>query len=218
MDTCALIGKSQVVKDVLRRAETLAPVPRPLLICGERGTGKELLASFIHTGSKYASGPFIAVNSAGYNDDLLASELFGHEKGAFTGATARRAGCLERADGGTLFFDEIGAMSLRFQEKLLRVVETMSFERLGGEESRAIDVRLIFATNADLALMMKTGEFRPDFYDRIAFEVLNLPPLRERTPTGPGRKKSLADAALPPIIPTSAFPGLINPMVLGPMT
>ncbi len=180
MSACALVGESRVIKDVLRQAETLAAIPRPLLICGERGTGKELLASFVHEKSKCVSGPFIVVNCAVYSDELLASELFGHEKGAFTGAAARRIGCLERADGGTLFFDEIGTMSMRFQEKLLRVTETMSFERLGSHKSHVVDVRCIFATNADLASMIKRGEFRPDLYDRIAFEVLTLPPLRER--------------------------------------
>ncbi|MGA1866978.1 MAG: sigma 54-interacting transcriptional regulator [bacterium] len=176
----AFIGRSQAIKDILHKAERLASIPRPLLIRGERGTGKELLASFIHTTSIFSAGPFIAINSSVYNDEILASELFGYEKGAFTGALSRHIGCLDRAHGGTLFFDEIGNMSIRFQEKLLRVLETKCFEPLGAEKSHYIDVRFIFATNANLESMIENGFFRPDFYDRIAFEILTLPPLRQR--------------------------------------
>jgi DNA-binding NtrC family response regulator len=175
-----IIGKSSDLLEVLQKAETFAPVPRPLIIRGERGTGKEMLALFIHGKSRFSGGPFVAVNCAVFNDELLASELFGHEKGAFTGAVSQRRGCLEKAAGGTLFFDEVGSMSLRFQESLLRVLETKKFERLGGHETLTANSRFIFATNADLDAMMEKNEFRKDLYDRIAFVTLTLPPLRQR--------------------------------------
>lgn len=175
-----IIGNSENLKDVLRRSENLASVPRPLLIRGERGTGKELLAGFIHEKSHCSDGPFVPVNCALYNEDLLASELFGHEKGSFTSADSRRAGCLELADGGSLFFDEVGNMTPAFQSKMLRVLETRTYRRVGGNRPLQTNARFIFATNADLVLMMNKGEFRRDFYDRIAFETLTLPPLRER--------------------------------------
>lgn len=175
-----IIGNNPLFTNVLKKAEAFAPVPRSLILRGERGTGKELLACFIHRKSPQAEGPFIAVNCAVFNDELLASELFGHERGAFTGAATQRRGCLEKARGGTLFFDEVGNMSLRFQENLLRVLETKKFERLGGREVLTADARFIFATNADLEGMMQRGEFRKDLYDRIAFETLTLPPLRQR--------------------------------------
>ena len=179
-NTTDIIGKSRVLSDVLKKAGAFAPVPRPLVVRGERGTGKELLAHFIHEKSAFARGPFVAVNCAVFNDELLASELFGHEKGAFTGATFQRSGCLEKARGGSLFFDEVGNMSLRFQENLLRVLETKKFERLGGRGTLTADARFIFATNADLESLMQKGEFRKDLYDRIAFETLTVPPLRQR--------------------------------------
>jgi DNA-binding NtrC family response regulator len=175
-----IVGESEAIRSILARAEQLADVPRPILIRGERGTGKELLAAFMHARSSRSPGPFVAVNCAVYNDELLADELFGHEKGAFTGADTRRAGCIERGDGGTLFLDEIGNMSVGFQEKMLRVIEAKRFERLGGGESLDADVRFISATNADLESLIAQNEFRADFYDRIAFETLVCPPLRER--------------------------------------
>lgn len=175
-----IVGKSTVLLNILEKAKAFAPVPRSLIIRGERGTGKELLAQLIHRHSGFAEGPFVAVNCAVFSDELLSSELFGHERGAFTGATSRRVGCLEKARRGTLFFDEVGNMSVRLQESLLRVLETRKFERLGGRESVTVNARFIFATNADLESMMKRGEFRKDLYDRIAFETLTLPPLRQR--------------------------------------
>jgi DNA-binding NtrC family response regulator len=147
---------------------------------GERGTGKELLASYIHSKSDRATGAFVAVNCAIYNDELLASELFGHKKGAFTGADSIHIGCLERAQNGTLFFDEVGNMSVQFQAKLLRVLEQNTFTRVGGEKTLTTNARFIFATNADLEGMIERGEFRADLYDRMTFETLILPPLRQR--------------------------------------
>ncbi len=179
-DSNQIVGQSMALRSLLIRAEAFAPVPRPLIIRGERGTGKELLALFIHSKSTFSSGPFVGANCAVFNDELLASELFGHEKGAFTGASSQRRGCLEKAYGGTLFFDEVGNMSLRFQETLLRVLETKKYERLGGRGILEANTRFIFATNADLENMMEKGEFRKDLYDRIAFETLTLPPLRQR--------------------------------------
>jgi psp operon transcriptional activator len=175
-----IIGNSNALLEVLKQAETFAAAPRPLVIRGERGTGKEMMALFIHGKSPFSAGPFVAVNCAVFNDELLASELFGHEKGAFTGAVSQRRGCLEKAAGGTLFFDEVGNMSLRFQESLLRVLESKKFERLGGRDTLEAHVRYIFATNADLETMMARGDFRKDLYDRIAFVTLTLPPLRQR--------------------------------------
>jgi DNA-binding NtrC family response regulator len=179
-DSNQIIGESDELRDLLKKAEAFSSVPRSLLIRGERGTGKELLALFIHRKSTYSSGPFVGANCAVFNDELLASELFGHEKGAFTGASSQRRGCLEKAYGGTLFFDEVGNMSLRFQETLLRVLETKKYERLGGRETLEANTRFIFATNADLESMMEKGEFRKDLYDRMAFETLTLPSLRKR--------------------------------------
>jgi DNA-binding NtrC family response regulator len=175
-----IVGKSPLIREILSRAESFASVPRPLLVRGERGTGKELLAAFIHSRSNRKDKPLVTVNCAVYNDELLASELFGHEKGAFTGADTAHAGCLEQADGGSLFFDEVGNMSLQFQAKLLRVLENNTFRRVGGEKSRKVDVRFIFATNADLEGMIERGEFRADLFDRMTFETLTLPPLRQR--------------------------------------
>jgi DNA-binding NtrC family response regulator len=147
---------------------------------GERGTGKELVASYIHQKSRRASGPFIAVNCAAFSGNLLESEMFGHEKGAFTGAGGRKLGRFELADGGSLFLDEIGNMSEDFQEMILRVVEYQKFERVQGTETVEVDVRLLAATNADMEAMMERGDFRRDLYDRLAFKTITVPPLRER--------------------------------------
>jgi psp operon transcriptional activator len=174
------IARSKVMQELTAKAEQLAKIPRPLLIRGERGTGKELMADFIHKASPRSSSSFVAINCAAFNDELLNSEIYGHEKGAFTGADSRRAGRLEQAHGGTLFMDEIGNMSSNFQEKILRVVEYQKFERLGGTETIQADVRIVSATNADLEEMMSENLFRRDLYDRLSFAEINIPPLRKR--------------------------------------
>lgn len=174
------IGSSPEFLSVVEQATKFASVPRPILIRGERGTGKEVLARYIHNQSQRCEFKFVAVNCAALHDELFLAEIFGHEKGAFTGATSSRAGKLELANGGTLFLDEIANMSRDAQEKLLRVVEYQQFERLGGTEEIDVDVRILAATNANLAEMIKSGEFLADLYDRIAFAELTLPPLRKR--------------------------------------
>ena len=175
-----LVGESRALGQVLEQVEAVAAVPRPVLIRGERGTGKELIAAQIHFRSPRAEGPFVTVNCAAFTGGLLESEMFGHEKGAFTGADSRRAGRFELADGGTLFFDEVGNMPLEFQQKVLRTVEYQEFERVGGTETIRVDVRVVAATNADLQQLMGQGRFRPDLYDRLTFADIYVPPLRQR--------------------------------------
>lgn len=174
------LGQSERFIEFQERLSRVAPIERPVLLIGERGTGKELAASRLHFLSKRWEGPFITLNCATLSPTLIESELFGHEKGAFTGAEGRRKGRFEAADGGTLFLDEIGAIPLEAQEKILRVVEYGSFERVGSSSPIEVDVRIIGATNADLAAMAGEGRFKPDLLDRLSFEVLFLPPLRER--------------------------------------
>ena len=174
------VGKSPLMKNVLHQARTFAKIPRPILIRGERGTGKELLATFIHRQSDRRECAYIPVNCAAFHEDLFLSEMFGHEKSAFTGATSAKAGKLERAHQGTLFLDEIANMAKSAQEKLLRVIEYQRFERVGSTREIEVDVRILAATNAPLEEMMQKGEFLPDLYDRISFAELTLPPLRKR--------------------------------------
>lgn len=172
------VGRSDSYLKVLQEARQLAPIPRPILIRGERGTGKELLAKFIHQESSREN--YVVVNCAAFQEDLFVAEMFGREKGAYTGAVDSQAGKLEMADKGTLFLDEVANMNRTVQEKLLRVIEYQQFERLGGNRSIEVDVRIIAATNADLDKMMENGEFLPDLYDRLSFAELMLPPLRRR--------------------------------------
>jgi len=175
------LGQSESFLDFQEKLSRVAPVNRPVLLMGERGTGKELAASRLHYLSTRWDGPFVTLNCSTLTPTLIESELFGYQKGAFTGAESSRKGRFEAADGGTLFLDEIGTIPMVAQEKILRVVEYGSFERVGSATSTEVDVRIICATNADLAAMAEKGEFKRDLLDRLSFEVLFLPPLRNRT-------------------------------------
>ena len=175
------IGQSDVFLEFQERLSRVAPVPRPVLLIGERGTGKELAAARLHYLSGRWQKPFVALNCAALSPTLIEAELFGYERGAFTGALQRRAGRFEAADGGTVFLDEIGNVPLEVQEKILRVVEYQAFERVGSAEAVEVDVRIVAATHADLPGLCAAGRFRPDLLDRLSFEVLRLPPLRERS-------------------------------------
>ncbi len=175
-----LIGQSPIFLDALAHASAAAALDRPLLICGERGSGKELIAARVHFLSPRWEGAFVKLNCAALAEELLDSELFGHEAGAFTGATRRHQGRFERAEGGTLFLDEIASASLRIQEKLLRVIEYGEYERVGGAETRVADVRIVAAANVDLPRLAEAGKFRADLLDRLAFDVIQTPPLRAR--------------------------------------
>ncbi len=175
-----IIGSSPKLQQILQRAQTVAPIPRPALITGELGTGKELVAAAIHYGSDRKDRPFVKVNCAAIADQLLESELFGHEKGAYTGATEARTGKFEAASGGTLFLDEIGNTTPEFQQNVLRAIEYSEIQRVGSATPIFVDVRVIAATNTDLETEIAEGRFRQDLYDRLRFEVLHMPPLRER--------------------------------------
>ncbi|WP_448547924.1 phage shock protein operon transcriptional activator [Thalassotalea fusca] len=175
-----LIGQSNSFLEVLEQISQIAPLSKPVLIIGERGTGKELVAARLHYLSKRWDQNYLKLNCAALNENLLESELFGYESGAFTGANKRHEGRFERADNGTLFLDEVANTSGLIQEKLLRVVEYGEFERVGGSRTIKTNARLIAATNEDLPSMADIGEFRADLLDRLAFDVITLPPLRER--------------------------------------
>jgi psp operon transcriptional activator len=174
------IGQSEVFLEFQERLSRVAPVNRSVLLIGERGTGKELAASRLHFLSKRWNAPLVALNCSALTPSLIESELFGYERGAFTGAERRRTGRFEAADGGTLFLDEIGTIPMEVQEKILRVVEYASFERVGSSDSIEVDVRIIAATNSNLAELVAQGRFKQDLLDRLSFEVLFVPPLRER--------------------------------------
>src|SRR5690554_3405320 len=175
-----LIGQSDSFLSVLEHVSQAAPMNKPVLIIGERGTGKELIAERLHYLSKRWEQPYLKLNCAALNENLLESELFGHEAGSFTGANKKHEGRFERAHGGTLFLDELANTSALVQEKLLRVIEYGEFERVGGNKTVRTDVRLIAATNDDLPSLATEHKFRPDLLDRLAFDVITLPPLRER--------------------------------------
>ena len=175
-----LIGEARAFLDLLDRVSQVAPLDRPVLVIGERGTGKELIAARLHFLSPRWDRPLVKLNAAALPESLLESELFGHEVGAFTGAIRRRLGRFERADGGSLFLDEIASTGLAVQERLLRVVEYGTFERVGASAATQVDVRLIGATNIDLPAAADAGRFRHDLLDRLAFDVLTVPPLRAR--------------------------------------
>ncbi|MBM3865647.1 MAG: sigma-54-dependent Fis family transcriptional regulator [Verrucomicrobia bacterium] len=175
-----IIGGSGPLREVIERVRLVAPSRATILIEGESGTGKELIAQAVHQASPRARGAFVAVHCAALSENLLESELFGHERGAFTGATERRVGRFESADGGTLFLDEIGEISVSTQVKLLRFLETRAIERVGGSKPLELDVRLVAATNRDLETMVRQGRFREDLFFRLNVIRIRMPPLRER--------------------------------------
>ena len=175
-----IIGDSPALREVLAKVEQVAPTASTVLLRGETGTGKELVAHAIHINSPREDKPFVRVNCAALAPGVLESELFGHEKGSFTGALARRPGRFELADGGTLFLDEVGDLPMEIQIKLLRTLQEREFERVGGAETIKVDVRLVSATNRNLEKMIEDGEFREDLYYRLNVFPINLPPLRDR--------------------------------------
>jgi two-component system NtrC family response regulator/two-component system response regulator HydG len=204
-----LVGESPAIRSVLRQAALVAPTRTTVLLLGETGTGKERLAQAIHEASPRRHGPFVAVNCAALSENLLESELFGHEKGAFSGAHCRRPGRFELASGGTIFLDEVGEISPGMQVKLLRVLQERRFERVGGNETLAVDLRIIAATNRDLRQMVGERTFRADLYYRLHVMALEVPPLRARQ----GDIPLLVEHLLPRV---SAALGLPPPSVSRP--
>jgi len=180
-DAGTMLGESPAFLSLLEQVSRVAAVSKPVLVIGERGTGKELVAARLHYLSPRWDAPFVKLNCATLTESLLETELFGHEAGAFTGASRRHVGRFEQADGGTLFLDELATVSMRVQEKILRAVEYGQFERVGGSETLSVDVRIVGATNTDLPAAVRAGTFRADLLDRLAFDVLTVPPLRART-------------------------------------
>jgi psp operon transcriptional activator len=178
--TYEAIGQSEAFIEFQEQISRVAPVDRPVMVIGERGTGKELAAARIHFLSKRWEKPLVTLNCAALTPTLIGSELFGYEKGAFTGAGTRTAGRFEQAAGGTLFLDEIGTIPMEVQEKILRAVEYGTFERVGSARPVQVDVRIVAATHADLPAMVKSGTFKQDLLDRLSFEVIHVPPLRCR--------------------------------------
>lgn len=175
-----IIGEAPVFLEMLEHVSRAAPLSKPVLVVGERGTGKELIASRLHFLSDRWEQPVVKVNCAALTESILESELFGHEAGAFTGATKTHAGHFERADTGTLILDELATISLRMQEKILRAIEYGEIQRVGGSETMQVDVRIVGSTNSDLQKLAAEGKFRIDLLDRLAFDVITVPPLRER--------------------------------------
>jgi psp operon transcriptional activator len=175
-----IIGEAPTFLEMLEHVSRAAPLSKPVLVVGERGTGKELVASRLHFLSNRWEQHVIKVNCAALTESILESELFGHEAGAFTGAAKTHIGHFERADGGTLILDELATISLRMQEKILRTIEYGEIQRVGGNETLQVDVRIVGSTNADLQTLADEGRFRKDLLDRLAFDVITVPPLRER--------------------------------------
>lgn len=176
----SFIGQSTAFLDLVERASRAAALNRPVLVIGERGTGKELVAERLHRLSPRWDGPLVTINCAALPETLIEAELFGHEAGAFTGATRARAGRFEEADGGTLFLDELATLSASAQERLLRAVEYGEITRIGANNAVRVDVRIVAATNEHLPALVDSGRFRADLLDRLSFEVVTLPPLRVR--------------------------------------
>ncbi len=179
-DTQTIIGEAPVFLEMLEHVSRVAPLSKPVLVVGERGTGKELIASRLHFLSNRWESRIVKVNCAALTESILESELFGHEAGAFTGAARTHIGHFERADGGTLVLDELATVPLRTQEKILRVIEYGEIQRVGGNDTMTVDVRIVGSTNADLRQRAADGRFREDLLDRLAFDVITVPPLRER--------------------------------------
>jgi len=175
-----IIGEAPVFLEMLEHVSRAAPLDRSVLVVGERGTGKELIASRLHFLSERWEQSVVKVNCAALTESILESELFGHEAGAFTGAQKTHIGHFERADGGTLILDELATISLRMQEKILRVIEYGEIQRVGGSDTLRVDVRIVGSTNANLQALAANGKFRRDLLDRLAFDVITVPPLRER--------------------------------------
>ena len=178
--TNRILGESKAMARVFEQVSRAAQLDRPILVVGERGTGKELIAARLHFLSRRWDQPYVKINCGAFSEGILESELFGHEAGAFTGATKRQLGRFERAHGGSLFLDELGNLPLAAQERMLRVIEYGEFERVGGQQLIQIDARLIAATNEHLPDRVTAGDFRGDLLDRLTFDVISLPPLRDR--------------------------------------
>jgi len=175
-----MIGESASFLEMQEHVSRVSPLNKPVLIVGERGTGKELVAARLHYLSRRWQQNFLKINCAAFSETLLEDQLFGHESGAFTGASSQKKGYFERADGGTLFLDELANTAMPVQEKILRIIEYGELERLGGNQTLKIDVRIVAATNEDLPSLARDGRFRDDLLDRLAFDVITLPPLRAR--------------------------------------
>jgi psp operon transcriptional activator len=178
--TQPIIGEAPAFLEMLEHVSRAAPLDKPVLVVGERGTGKELIASRLHFLSDRWEQRLVKVNCAALTESILESELFGHEAGAFTGAVRTHVGHFERADGGTLVLDELATISVRMQEKILRVIEYGEIQRVGGSDTLRVDVRIVGSTNSDLQSLAASGHFRQDLLDRLAFDVITVPPLRER--------------------------------------
>jgi DNA-binding NtrC family response regulator len=188
-----IIGESEEIQEIKETITRVAPTEARVLISGENGTGKELVAKWIHHESARAEGPLVDVNCAAIPSELIESELFGHEEGAFTGATEQRIGKFEQAHEGTLFLDEIGDMSLSAQAKVLRVLQENKIQRVGGDRNIDVDVRVVAATNKDLMAEIEDGSFREDLYHRIGVILIDVPPLRERRDDIPLLTRHIAD-------------------------
>lgn len=180
MSAPRMMGESAVFLEMQEHVSLVAPLNKPVLIVGERGTGKELIAARLHYLSPRWQQNFLKINCAAFSDSLLEAQLFGHEAGAFTGASGQKKGYFERADAGTLFLDELATTPMAVQERILRIIEYGEFERLGGNQTLKVDVRIVAATNEDLPTLARQGKFREDLLDRLAFDVITLPPLRAR--------------------------------------